>query len=167
MSILRVDQIQHSNGTSALTIDSSGRMNFGNKPLVHACRNVTSAWENFGTTAVIYIYNFTITNVGNNYSTSTGIFTCPISGYYKITTSALFGSVAAYAYQFHYKNGAPIAGNTSAHYNTTTSTGAYWTCGYSTIVQCSANDTLAVYATTSGTTIYGSGHSNLTIEFLG
>jgi hypothetical protein len=165
MSILRVDQIQNSIGTAALTIDSSGRMNFGNKPLVHACRNVTASWENFGTTNVIYIYNVAITNVGSHYNTSTGIFTCPISGYYRMTTAALFGNVNTYAYQIHYKNSAVIPNNVTAHCNAG-GTG-YWTTGYTTIVQCSANDTLAVYAQTGGATIYGTSFSNLTIEFLG
>jgi hypothetical protein len=165
MSILRVDTIQNSAGTSALSIDASGRITQANKPLVHASRIVTPTWENFGTTNVIYIYNVAITNVGNHYNTSTGIFTCPISGYYKITTAALFGSANTYAYQFHYKNGAAIPNSISAH--CATGGAAYWTTGFTTTVQCSANDTLAVYAQTGGTTIFGSGHSNLNIEFLG
>jgi hypothetical protein len=166
MSNLRVNSIQHSNGTTALNIDSSGRVNFGNKPLVHVCRNVTSAWENFGSSPSLYIYNTAITNVGSHYNTSTGFFTCPVAGYYRMTSAALMGTQSAAAYQYHFKNSAGISGNITAHSNS--GGGAYWTTGFTTIVQCAANDTLAVYASTQNTTlIYGSGHSNLTIEFLG
>jgi hypothetical protein len=162
---LRATTIQHTNGTNALTVDTAGRVNFGNKPLVHVCRNLTGAWENFGNTPVIYIYNAAITNVGSHYNTSTGFFTCPVAGYYRMTTAALFGSQNSNAYQYHYKNSAGISGNISAHCNG--GGGAYWTTGYTTIVQCAVNDTLAVYAASGSSMIYGSGHSNLTIEFLG
>lgn len=162
---VKATTIQHTNGVGALSIDTSGRVNFGNKPLVHVCRNAVGAWENYGATPVVYVYNFAITNVGSHYNTSTGFFTCPVTGYYKMISAALFGSVSAYAYQYHHKNGAQIPGNISAHSNAG-GTG-YWTTGYSTIVQCAANDTLAVYAATQGATIYGTGHANLTIEFLG
>lgn len=158
--------IQHTNGTTALTVDTAGRVFFGNKPLVHVCRNVTAAWENFGSSPSLYIYNTAITNVGSHYNISTGFFTCPVTGYYRMTSAALMGTQSAAAYQYHYKNGANISGNITAHSNSG-GTG-YWTTGFTTIVQCAANDTLAVYASTQNTTlIFGNGHSNLTIEFLG
>ncbi len=81
MSILRVDQIQHSNGTSALTIDSSGRILTPNRPLFSATHTLALDL----TTVVLNssnCFNQIDYNVGNCFNASTGRFTATIAGYY-------------------------------------------------------------------------------------
>jgi hypothetical protein len=84
MSILRVDQIQHSNGTAALTIDSSGRVLSPNKPAFQVRGSGSQSITSTGNSTVNY--NTTIVDVGGNYSTVNTRFIAPVSGNY------LFGS---------------------------------------------------------------------------
>jgi hypothetical protein len=108
-SVLNVDQIGHStSGTTALTIDSSGRVLMPNKPFVSA------AWNGSGTTAYstplsrFTTYNTTDTNIGsgntriiykNDYNmldTTNGLVTIPVTGIYLIVghyAAALSGTL--------------------------------------------------------------------------
>ena len=79
MSILRVDQIQHSNGTAALTIDSSGRVVSPNIPAF--CAGSTQNTHTTNVSAVLDFATATI-NIGGHYNTGTYRFTAPISGVY-------------------------------------------------------------------------------------
>lgn len=79
-SILKVSEIQDpTNSNSALTIDSSGRVNMPQKPVFRATHNTTTGYSTNGD---VIIYNTALVNVGNGYSTSTGKFTAPCDGVY-------------------------------------------------------------------------------------
>jgi hypothetical protein len=84
MSILNVGEVQtnfikSTTGTTALTIDASGRVLSPNRPAFTACNiNVTGIPVLSGD----IILNTIILNNGNHYSTSTGNFTAPVSGLY-------------------------------------------------------------------------------------
>lgn len=78
-SELGVNTIQHTNGTDALTIDSSGRVNQPALPAWSAY-NSSGGWSQ--TTPIVL--DSTEVNRGTIYSTSTGVVTIPISGVYAI-----------------------------------------------------------------------------------
>ena len=75
MSTLKVDTIQHSGGTSGVTINSSGRVTTPNKVAFYAVGNNNA----YVTTTPIVVptvrYNF-----GSGYDNSSGRFTCPTGG---------------------------------------------------------------------------------------
>jgi hypothetical protein len=86
-SILKVNEIQHTGGTSALTVDSSGRILTPN--IVAFQANRTAGAVSSGN---IYVCNNTTLNKGNAYSTSTGKFTCPVDGVYSFHAAVLTGN---------------------------------------------------------------------------
>ena len=85
-SELGVQTIQHTNGTDAATIDSTGRILTPARPAFHAYGN-QSAWQSdlpdnswHDDTS----FTSTVYNVGNCYSTTSCDFTAPIDGIYAI-----------------------------------------------------------------------------------
>ena len=76
-STLKVNTIQHTGGTTGLTIDSTGRLLTPARPAfrAHKTDGNVSATNN-------YVANVAAFDVGGHYSTSTGKFTCPIAGVY-------------------------------------------------------------------------------------
>lgn len=81
MSILRVNEIQHSNGTAALTIDTGGRIITPNIPIFYAYQSAGLAAGTLG--PFTNQFNTTLVNVGNHYNTTTGRFTAPVAGTYR------------------------------------------------------------------------------------
>jgi hypothetical protein len=77
-SILKVNEIQHTGGTSAASIDSSGRMTQPANPAFIAIAT-GSGWTNF-TSGVEYTIPFNTERLdrGNNFNTSTYQWTAPI-----------------------------------------------------------------------------------------
>lgn len=93
MSILRVNEIQHSSGTAALTIDSSGRVISPNRPSFLAY-NVTND-VSVAASGVIPM-TATYDNNGNHYDTTNSRFIAPVAGKYFFWVSLLMDNVAAY-----------------------------------------------------------------------
>lgn len=73
--------------TTAVTINTGGQVNFPKQPKFYA--TLTSG--NTATSGTI-IYNNAVFNIGSGYSTSTGIFTAPIAGYYQFSVSSISAS---------------------------------------------------------------------------
>ena len=68
------------NSQAAIAIDSSARVRMPYQPSAALGRSSGQ----FNSTSTI-IWNVAHHNVGNHYNTSTGLFTCPVSGYYLVS----------------------------------------------------------------------------------
>jgi len=88
MSNLLVQNIKHTNGTTAQTIDSSGnttlsgKLTQSNLVVFEAYYTGSNLSVNSGSNAGL-TYNNVEQQGGTNYSTSTGKFTVPITGFYQ------------------------------------------------------------------------------------
>ena len=84
MSNLLVQNIKHTNNTTAQTIDSTGRILTPARPCFSAYRNTTSGtYYDSGD----LVFDATTVNVGSCYDTSNGRFTAPITGAYHLSCS--------------------------------------------------------------------------------
>jgi hypothetical protein len=102
-SELHVDAIKHSGGTSALTIDSSGRVTQPQVPCFHVYNDDT----NFSSTSVSkWTANVSVVNNGNHFDLSNNRFIAPVAGNYYMAWSALFRDVSSGFRVWWYKNGA-------------------------------------------------------------
>ena len=83
-STLKVNTIAHSGGTTALTIDSSGRILSPARPAFSGIH--INAGGNTGLTGTV-IMNTEDFDIGGNYDNSTGIYTVPVTGIYRYSFS--------------------------------------------------------------------------------
>ena len=91
MSTLGIENIEHTNGTSAMTVDTSGRIAMPKVP-AFAVRGYGSIQNNAtingltlaAGTDMIYNYQQIDINRDNAFDNSTGIYTAPVAGIYQI-----------------------------------------------------------------------------------
>lgn len=88
-SIIGVQELQHTNGTSAMTIDSSGRILTPARP---AFRGVKGYGATDFTTEIIVTGYTESFDIGSCFNNSTGIFTAPVTGIYQINAQLEMGS---------------------------------------------------------------------------
>ena len=92
--------IQYFNGSSwanGVEVDSAGRVTMPYQPSFRAGMNANTFATGSGGADINY--NLAMHNVGNHYSTSTGTFTCPVSGIYKFTHSVSARTVSTQTYE--------------------------------------------------------------------
>ena len=137
-----------------VTLDVNGYISHNN-PVFYA--------HNFGngggtTTSGNYIvHKNTEVNIGSNFSTSTGIFTCPRNGVYKFTWGAIGGNVDT-VYRYYIRiNNANIINGTHNRIDNTASGSNYGNGTSSIILPLSTNDTVRIYylADNGSTASYG------------
>ena len=80
-SIIGVETLQHTNGTTAATIDSSGRIKQPAKPMFAAKGKTSGA--GYVTTSPMVFPNEDF-DVGGMYDDSTGVVTIPVDGKYRV-----------------------------------------------------------------------------------
>ena len=147
-------------GANRLLINTSGHVTKPSQPFLQASSGPNiRAVTGTGTANTTVLYGSVNINNGNHYNTSTGLFTCPVAGFYRVTQFMMVdtGGVTEALNVGLLKNGAvwltSYTSNTS--YNMNVSNG---------IVSCSANDTLGVRVG------HGGKHANydsFTVELIG
>tara|TARA_R100001509_G_scaffold30284_1_gene16181 strand:- start:2787 stop:3332 length:546 start_codon:yes stop_codon:yes gene_type:complete len=139
VSALKTGTIQSAGGTTAMTIDSNGRILKPAIPRFSARMQGSGASSNSESWTTM-IFDNTLVNNGNCYNTSTGAFTAPIAGDYWFSTHVVQGSSSpAYGVLKWLKNG-----STNYTGNKAYSSGYDTFMSLSIILTLAANDTLVV-----------------------
>lgn len=82
-SIIGVETLQHTNGTTAATIDSSGRILQPAKPAFQVVKTGTNQSVTSGTLTKIE-WTTAVTDIGNHFSIANNEYTIPVSGMYNL-----------------------------------------------------------------------------------
>ena len=138
-STLKVNTIQHTGGTTGLTIDSSGRILTPARPMFYATGPIGSPPSGVASDNDIVFPN-TDFNVGNHYNTSTGKFTAPIAGFYQFHTSVMGDSSSARMMLRIFLNGSNHAQGSSS-----SASNGYQDSKVSVLMQLSQNDEINVF----------------------
>jgi len=148
-SILKVDTIQNTGGTTGLTIDSTGRMLTPARPAFRAKFNASgtlAAGGDMGGGNSVLVPNdvttsgFGLHNVGSHYSTSNGKFTAPIAGLYFFQFNIYQNNTADCEIDFYL--GSQNLGN--ARFFAQDAYSSYSTCNASTTLMLSASDEVTI-----------------------
>ena len=147
-STLKVQNIAHTGGTNALTIDSTGRILLPQLPI--ACVSITTSntqdgTHPYSTTGADMLLDKITVNRGSVYNASNGQFTAPITGLYRFKYTFLRddSSAANVTYFQVYKNGVAWAEAGGASY-TSAGTTNYSVTTNETLVSMNANEYLTI-----------------------
>ena len=92
-STIGVQNIAHTNGTNAMTVDSSGRVLQPTKPAfmargfgsLHTASSLTvNSITPASSIGIAKSFNIVDVNVGSSFNNTTGKFTCPVAGLYQV-----------------------------------------------------------------------------------
>jgi len=119
MSKLQVETISHTNNTTGMTIDSTGRILTPARPAFRA--RIAGSTGTTGTNGSL-VFETEDFDIGGNYDTSNGRFTAPVTGVYWFAFSSMSATNSSGGtltsgdlfYVDFYKNGSQVAG--ARHY---------------------------------------------------
>lgn len=149
MSKILVNELAHTNNTSAMTVDSTGRILTPARPSFSAYKTSGSG---SGATGVI-VFNNEDHDVGSCYNTSDGKFTAPIAGIYSFQFAGFYcvnssgGLCTPNSYfSYMYKNNTNLASAVVVHYAYFGGSGDthYLPANMSIILQLAASDTIYI-----------------------
>ena len=166
-SIIKVDNIQNASGTSALSIDSSGYV-FTKQPIIAKARKTNA---NVSATGTI-IWNAEDIDTASAYDTSTGVFTCPVDGYYEVSYHFLFrpGSATNSISTSVRLNGNKLYSGAGTNHYCRHPASVEVTVSVREIIECNATDEISVKVEAiSGGDMYGgtSYHNLFMVRFVG
>ena len=139
-STLKVNTIQHTGGTSALTIDSTGRILTPARPMFDVAKSSSQSLSNATVTKITWdTENY---DIGGNFANNK--FTAPITGKYHMSTVLTYSTMVAGAGigLIWYKNGSVFR---NGHHQST-EINITFTLQSSVVFDLSASDYVEVYA---------------------
>jgi hypothetical protein len=167
-SVLKVNEIQHTNGTSALTIDAAGRIIQPAKP-VFSVSKTTNQNETTANDWVAINWDVVDVNVGNCYAAN--VFTAPVAGNYflaynlRVNDTEQSGSYNLAAIHFS-NDSSPTKLNRT--YVIHTPKGQYQSLVYAGVINMDANQTAQVkFLTHSDGSWYFDGMGNFSGYLIG
>ena len=104
----KVNTIKHTGGTTAMTIDSTGRLTQPAKPSFFA-HGSTGTWQSVSSGGIVTELDTTDHNIGSCYDTSNGRFTVPITGVYCLQFNLYIKQTSNNASWSVYHNGSEFA----------------------------------------------------------
>ena len=155
-SEIGVQTIQHTNGTDAMTIDSSGRVLTPARPSFFAYVDTSDSSDNDYTSMTQVDFDAVQHNIGGHFNLSTNKFTAPVSGVYQFNwqvrvfniASATSGNTSLRINEsYHWGNNLYIYGGLEDPQG-----GTYMSPGTSVTVQVDANDELDITFNVAGDT---------------
>lgn len=165
-SIIKVDTIQNSSGTSALSIGADGSLGvkgLSYRPAFYAVPASGSGLASGFSAGSTMRYGDAVTNVGNHYNPSTFEFTAPVAGLYFISASISPGNATStnvWIGMRILKNGSNIAsqGWELSHVDVVSGNNQYANLNHNCILNLVSGDVLKVvvpYNTFNGDVGYG------------
>lgn len=134
-SELGVQTIQHTNGTDALTIDSSGRVLTPARPIFSAHTYSANGSVHEAITAIQW--GTVLINQGSHFNNTTGIWTCPVDGIYSVSFNLNLKATNTDWVGAHVYQNTTLRGQSWSRNNTEF---AYDNAVISLFLDCSAND---------------------------
>lgn len=161
--IIKVDTIQNNAGTTGLTIDSSGRVLTSQKVYFYAG---SSNGDTTVTAGSLLPFNATYQNVGNAFSTSSYLFTAPVTGVYLfVHNTFVAGGSSNISRTTWQRNGSQFnVGGDIDEARTAANSSSSFQC----VIGLDANDTFGVRLRSSvGDVLFYMGHCNFSGCLLG
>jgi len=169
-SILKVNEIQHTGGTTAATIDSSGRILTPARPLFMAPGNASGYQNTSASNTIISDWNTsdsTISIMQGGMSFGSSGVTVPIAGIYEVFSSVIFKvENAEYGLLMIYKGNDRIT--LSQSYNITTGVTTENSVVTKAFVNCAAGDVLSIREQGQNAQWYNAGtYSTFSVQLIG
>ena len=157
-STLKVQNIAHTGGTNAITVDSGGRVKLPANPMFAAYRVANYTINGTYTEIVFDQEDF---DVGGNYNVSNGRFTAPVAGIYEFKLAAIDAGHNTVVRWRVRVNGSDQAGGVREHRIDHTGHGSAASYSvnseYTSIIQLSAGDYVSNWVLADSGTLTGYG----------
>ena len=166
MSKLQVETISHTNNTTAMTIDSSGRLFTPVRPAFFAYSTSDTTIASQDTDQKILFQAEDIDKT-NNFANNE--FTAPIAGLYQFNVAITFlssGQSSRYARARIFKNGSTTQIESHSHMSDETSNSDYTSVNFGAVMDLSANDVISIHIAVANSNLSIAG-INKTTNFSG